>query len=130
MLPLPVPALPTGALHRLLQLVGFERHCCVCRHVSVSLSRPLQRCASTQTEHEQLTTKLFTYIYSAFAGYHAPLDLYPEFHRIAKDPTLHSVPDGRPVSVCVGKEWYRFPSSFLLPHKSVPMSTTQVLMRL
>uniref|UniRef100_A0A4W6D5I1 Mannosyltransferase n=1 Tax=Lates calcarifer TaxID=8187 RepID=A0A4W6D5I1_LATCA len=51
-----------------------------------------------------------------FRGYHAPLDLYPEFHRIAKDPTLHSVPEGRPVSVCVGKEWYRFPSSFLLPH--------------
>uniref|UniRef100_A0A3Q2QSV8 Mannosyltransferase n=1 Tax=Fundulus heteroclitus TaxID=8078 RepID=A0A3Q2QSV8_FUNHE len=51
-----------------------------------------------------------------FRGYHAPLDLYPEFHRIAKDPTLHSVPSGRPVSVCVGKEWYRFPSSFLLPH--------------
>lgn len=51
-----------------------------------------------------------------FKGYHAPLDLYPEFHRIAKDPTLHSVPEGRPVSVCVGKEWYRFPSSFLLPH--------------
>ncbi|XP_015238314.1 PREDICTED: alpha-1,2-mannosyltransferase ALG9 [Cyprinodon variegatus] len=51
-----------------------------------------------------------------FRGYHAPLDLYPEFHRIAKDPTLHSVPNGIPVSVCVGKEWYRFPSSFLLPH--------------
>uniref|UniRef100_A0A3P9HZX3 Mannosyltransferase n=1 Tax=Oryzias latipes TaxID=8090 RepID=A0A3P9HZX3_ORYLA len=51
-----------------------------------------------------------------FRGYHAPLDLYPEFHRIAKDPTLHLVPEGRPVSVCVGKEWYRFPSSFLLPH--------------
>lgn len=52
-------------------------------------------------------------------GYHAPLDLYPEFHRIIKDPTLNSVPEGRPVSVCVGKEWYRFPSSFLLPNKSV-----------
>ena len=53
------------------------------------------------------------------AGYHAPLDLYPEFHRIAKDPSLHSVPEGRLVSVCVGKEWYRYPSSFLLPNKSV-----------
>ncbi|XP_051903118.1 alpha-1,2-mannosyltransferase ALG9 isoform X1 [Hippocampus zosterae] len=51
-----------------------------------------------------------------FRGYHAPLDLYPEFLRIAKDTTLHTVPEGRPVSVCVGKEWYRFPSSFLLPH--------------
>ncbi|KAL7838557.1 hypothetical protein AOLI_G00269610 [Acnodon oligacanthus] len=51
-----------------------------------------------------------------FRGYHAPLDLYPEFHRIAKDPAIHTVPEGRPVSVCVGKEWYRFPSSFLLPN--------------
>uniref|UniRef100_A0A8C7NS90 Mannosyltransferase n=1 Tax=Oncorhynchus mykiss TaxID=8022 RepID=A0A8C7NS90_ONCMY len=51
-----------------------------------------------------------------FRGYHAPLDLYPEFHRISRDPSLHTVPKGRPVSVCVGKEWYRFPSSFLLPN--------------
>ncbi|XP_053342023.1 alpha-1,2-mannosyltransferase ALG9 isoform X1 [Clarias gariepinus] len=51
-----------------------------------------------------------------FRGYHAPLDLYPEFHRIAKDPAVHTVPEGRPVSVCVGKEWHRFPSSFLLPN--------------
>ncbi|XP_066515084.1 alpha-1,2-mannosyltransferase ALG9-like isoform X2 [Hoplias malabaricus] len=51
-----------------------------------------------------------------FRGYHAPLDLYPEFHRIAKDTAIHTVPDGRLVNVCVGKEWYRFPSSFLLPN--------------
>ncbi|KAL8173571.1 UNVERIFIED_CONTAM: mannosyltransferase, partial [Gekko kuhli] len=50
-----------------------------------------------------------------FRGYHGPLDLYPEFHRIATNPTIHTVPEGRPVHVCVGKEWYRFPSSFLLP---------------
>lgn len=50
-------------------------------------------------------------------GYHGPLDLYPEFYRIATDPTIHTVPEGRPVNVCVGKEWYRFPSSFLLPDK-------------
>ncbi|XP_078283044.1 alpha-1,2-mannosyltransferase ALG9 isoform X2 [Rhinoraja longicauda] len=50
-----------------------------------------------------------------FRGYHAPLDLYPEFHRIATDPTIHTVPEGRPINVCIGKEWYRFPSSFLLP---------------
>uniref|UniRef100_A0A671SDW6 Mannosyltransferase n=1 Tax=Sinocyclocheilus anshuiensis TaxID=1608454 RepID=A0A671SDW6_9TELE len=51
-----------------------------------------------------------------FRGYHAPLDLYPEFHRIAKDPAIHTVPEGRLVNVCAGKEWYRFPSSFLLPN--------------
>uniref|UniRef100_A0A7M4E8A7 Mannosyltransferase n=1 Tax=Crocodylus porosus TaxID=8502 RepID=A0A7M4E8A7_CROPO len=50
-----------------------------------------------------------------FKGYHGPLDLYPEFHRIATNPTIHTVPEGRPIHVCVGKEWYRFPSSFLLP---------------
>eukprot|EP00079_Xenopus_tropicalis_P037704 XP_017951475.1 PREDICTED: alpha-1,2-mannosyltransferase ALG9 isoform X3 [Xenopus tropicalis] len=50
-----------------------------------------------------------------FRGYHAPLDLYPEFHRIAGDPAVHMVPEGRTVNVCVGKEWYRFPSNFLLP---------------
>ncbi|XP_030076609.1 alpha-1,2-mannosyltransferase ALG9 isoform X2 [Microcaecilia unicolor] len=50
-----------------------------------------------------------------FKGYHGPLDLYPEFHHIAVDPSIHTVPEGRPVNVCVGKEWYRFPSSFLLP---------------
>uniref|UniRef100_A0A8C5MQ83 Mannosyltransferase n=1 Tax=Leptobrachium leishanense TaxID=445787 RepID=A0A8C5MQ83_9ANUR len=50
-----------------------------------------------------------------FRGYHGPLDLYPEFHRIAKDPSIHTVTKGRSVNVCVGKEWYRFPSNFLLP---------------
>ncbi|XP_075047014.1 alpha-1,2-mannosyltransferase ALG9 isoform X1 [Mixophyes fleayi] len=50
-----------------------------------------------------------------FRGYHAPLDLYPEFYRIAKDPSIHTVPESKTVNVCVGKEWYRFPSHFLLP---------------
>uniref|UniRef100_A0A8U8B2I6 Mannosyltransferase n=1 Tax=Geospiza parvula TaxID=87175 RepID=A0A8U8B2I6_GEOPR len=55
-----------------------------------------------------------------FKGYHGPLDLYPEFHRIATDPSIHTVPEGRPVHVCVGKEWHRFPSSFLLPDNISP----------
>ncbi|XP_070282171.1 alpha-1,2-mannosyltransferase ALG9 isoform X4 [Myotis yumanensis] len=60
-------------------------------------------------------TSLMEYLLQRFHGYHGPLDLYPEFYRIATDPTIHTVPEGRPVNVCVGKEWYRFPSSFLLP---------------
>ncbi|NXD42717.1 ALG9 mannosyltransferase, partial [Copsychus sechellarum] len=47
--------------------------------------------------------------------YHGPLDLYPEFHRIPPDPSIHTVPEGRPVNVPPRKEWHRFPSSFLLP---------------
>lgn len=86
---------------------------------SVALFRGV--CVRTHTGHFSpwFVHPLKTNTFSASVGYHAPLDLYPEFHRIAKDPTLHSVPEGRPVSVCVGKEWYRFPSSFLLPHKCV-----------
>nr|XP_036848642.1 alpha-1,2-mannosyltransferase ALG9 isoform X7 [Manis javanica] len=60
-------------------------------------------------------TSLMERLLQRFHGYHGPLDLYPEFHRIATDPAIHTVPEGRPVNVCVGKEWYRFPSSFLLP---------------
>lgn len=86
---------------------------------SVALFRGV--CVATHTGHfsRWFVHHPKTNMFSASVGYHAPLDLYPEFHRIAKDPTLHSVPEGRPVSVCVGKEWYRFPSSFLLPHKCV-----------
>ncbi|CAJ0954440.1 unnamed protein product [Ranitomeya imitator] len=53
-----------------------------------------------------------------FRGYHAPLDLYPEFYRIAKDPAIHTVPESKTVNVCVGKEWYRFPSNFFFFPKS------------
>ncbi|GAB0199705.1 alpha-1,2-mannosyltransferase ALG9 [Grus japonensis] len=60
-------------------------------------------------------TYLMERLLQKFHGYHGPLDLYPEFHRIATDPSIHTVPEGRPVNVCVGKEWHRFPSSFLLP---------------
>lgn len=43
MLPLPVPAIPTGALHRLLQLAGFNHCHCLHSAVTVSLCRSLQR---------------------------------------------------------------------------------------
>ena len=49
------------------------------------------------------------------AGYHAPLDIYVELNRISSDPKVHSLPPDKSVNVCVGKEWYRFPSNFFLP---------------
>jgi alpha-1,2-mannosyltransferase len=45
------------------------------------------------------------------ADYHAPLDVYsrlPALGRSQKEPQQ---------LVCVGKEWYRFPSSFFLADK-------------
>lgn len=104
---------PTGWLSAPL----WSSRCCHCP----ALSPSLEVCVRTRTGRfsRGFVRPSKTNIFSASVGYHAPLDLYPEFHRIAKDPGLHSVPEGRPVSVCVGKEWYRFPSSFLLPHKCV-----------
>lgn len=48
------------------------------------------------------------------AGYHAPLDLYAS---ISTQPILSRVRTLDEVNLCVGKEWYRVPSSFFLPDK-------------
>ncbi|XP_071493937.1 alpha-1,2-mannosyltransferase ALG9-like [Diadema antillarum] len=50
-----------------------------------------------------------------FYAYHAPLDLYPQLGAIAGSPEIHTLSSDKVVNVCVGKEWYRFPSSFFLP---------------
>ncbi|XP_077987356.1 alpha-1,2-mannosyltransferase ALG9-like isoform X2 [Glandiceps talaboti] len=51
-----------------------------------------------------------------FQGYHAPLDLYPELNRLSdSESTEHTLPPNANVNVCVGKEWYRYPSSYFLP---------------
>ena len=52
-----------------------------------------------------------------FTGYHTPLDVYPLLGGIADNKEIHTLPPDRPVNVCVGKEWYRFPNSFFLPDK-------------
>ncbi|XP_060606390.1 alpha-1,2-mannosyltransferase ALG9-like [Ruditapes philippinarum] len=54
-------------------------------------------------------------VIALYQGYHAPLDLFVELNKIASDPKIHNLPEDRPVNVCVGKEWYRYPSSFFLP---------------
>ena len=47
-------------------------------------------------------------------GYHAPLDLYVEFNHMSSN-LEHPFPGDRYINLCVGKEWYRYPSSFFLP---------------
>lgn len=49
-----------------------------------------------------------------YKGYHAPLDLYAS---ISTQPILSRVRTLDEVNLCVGKEWYRVPSSFFLPDK-------------
>ncbi|XP_059138882.1 alpha-1,2-mannosyltransferase ALG9-like [Physella acuta] len=57
----------------------------------------------------------FSRIVAVYQGYHAPLDIYVELHRVAADPKIHTLAPDKTVNVCVGKEWYRFPSSYFLP---------------
>uniref|UniRef100_UPI0035901F93 alpha-1,2-mannosyltransferase ALG9 isoform X1 n=1 Tax=Myxine glutinosa TaxID=7769 RepID=UPI0035901F93 len=47
-----------------------------------------------------------------FNGYHAPLDLYPEFQQLPDSGHM-----SRYTTLCIGKEWHRFPSSFFLPNR-------------
>ena len=46
-------------------------------------------------------------IYGLYSGYHAPLSVYT--------PLLDKETGGAGDTVCFGKDWYRFPSSFFLP---------------
>ncbi|CAL1289019.1 unnamed protein product [Larinioides sclopetarius] len=50
-----------------------------------------------------------------YKGYHAPIETFMELGKYSLDENLHPLPPEYPVNVCMGKEWYRFPSSFFLP---------------
>lgn len=52
-------------------------------------------------------------VFALFQGYHAPLEIYPSLLRVSED--LGETTRENSVRVCVGKEWYRYPSSFFLP---------------
>ncbi|XP_069676625.1 alpha-1,2-mannosyltransferase ALG9 isoform X1 [Periplaneta americana] len=51
-------------------------------------------------------------ILALYNGYHAPLDLFMELNNLTAERKL---PADQNINVCIGKEWYRFPSSFFLP---------------
>ncbi|XP_031548781.1 alpha-1,2-mannosyltransferase ALG9-like isoform X2 [Actinia tenebrosa] len=50
-----------------------------------------------------------------FYGYHAPLDLYLEINHMTENLDKYVNRNTSRINVCVGKEWYRYPSSFFLP---------------
>ena len=50
-----------------------------------------------------------------YIGYHAPLEIYGELLPLSENATLHTLSPDKSVNLCVGKEWYRYPSSFFLP---------------
>ncbi|OXA52135.1 alpha-1,2-mannosyltransferase ALG9 [Folsomia candida] len=52
-------------------------------------------------------------ILALYYGYRAPFDVYFAFNRDAS--TQRALATGKNYTVCYGKEWYRFPSSFFLP---------------
>ena len=54
------------------------------------------------------------YSLSGCLGYHAPMDLFIELNHMSSK-LEEPLPQGKQINLCVGKEWYRFPSSFFLP---------------
>ncbi|KJE92084.1 asparagine-linked glycosylation 9 protein [Capsaspora owczarzaki ATCC 30864] len=50
-----------------------------------------------------------------YKNYHAPLDVYGHLSQVLAD-NADAAPHS--IAVCVGKEWYRFPSHFFLPENS------------
>lgn len=52
-----------------------------------------------------------------YQGYHASMDVYVELQNIASNPRIHTLPQEKNVNICIGKEWYRFPSNFFLPNE-------------
>ena len=48
-------------------------------------------------------------------GYHAPLDVFGELQQRVQDHA-ELLSYSKPINVCIGKEWHRFPSNFFLPN--------------
>lgn len=51
---------------------------------------------------------------AVYKGYHAPMDTYMELSKMSAEGSLPSLSY---FNICVGKEWYRYPSSFFLPNQ-------------
>ncbi|XP_028401447.1 alpha-1,2-mannosyltransferase ALG9-like [Dendronephthya gigantea] len=52
-----------------------------------------------------------------FVGYHAPLDVYHQLNYLNEETHGQEFNKKSKINLCVGKEWYRFPSSFFLPER-------------
>lgn len=54
-------------------------------------------------------------ILTLFNNYHAPMDLMMEINRLPNDYNLkHDVT----YNLCIGKDWYRYPTSFFFPSRN------------
>ncbi|CAD5122594.1 DgyrCDS11006 [Dimorphilus gyrociliatus] len=53
--------------------------------------------------------------FALYKNYQAPLHVYGDLMKVAHNSSLHPLSSYVQVNLCVGKEWYRFPSSFFLP---------------
>lgn len=51
-------------------------------------------------------------IVSLYQNYHAPMDVFME---LSTSRDILEDPYAKKIDVCIGKEWYRYPSSFFLP---------------
>ena len=68
-------------------------------------------CALADSDNRNIKIFLFVWI----IGYHAPMDVFLELNRLSWE----SEGDSMQYNICMGKEWYRYPSSFFLPNKYI-----------
>ncbi|KAK7079141.1 mannosyltransferase [Halocaridina rubra] len=89
-----------------------------CQKLGSSLLQTKQQHYLNHTSWFALAIVIFTSVISVsrivgqYRAYHAPIEMFMELNRLAVEQNF---PPDRPMNVCVGKEWYRFPSSFFLP---------------
>ncbi|KAK3864709.1 hypothetical protein Pcinc_029623 [Petrolisthes cinctipes] len=51
-------------------------------------------------------------IVGQYRAFHAPIETFMELNRLASEGHY---PSDRPITLCLGREWHHFPSSFFLP---------------
>lgn len=90
-------------------------------HYSRSLTGFARCAASAVAQHIWLVLLVSTTLLSVsrtvalYRNFRAPMEVYMELGSLANAGSHGNQEDIAPPTLCVGKEWYRFPSSFFLP---------------
>jgi alpha-1,2-mannosyltransferase len=89
----------------------------------LQILRPIISTALSGISHVVVTLFILLSISRSFAlfkGYHGPLVLYGQLY----DKTSQ-LPEYNSYNICIGKEWYRFPSHFFVPSNKVQVHFIQ-----
>jgi alpha-1,2-mannosyltransferase len=113
----------------------FASRCYKQQQQQQQLIAPLQHAAMVQVRFPQAAVVTFaasvcvvfvvlsgSRIYGTVHNYGAPMQVYSHLHETLSQQKHAHVDSTKHVRVCVGKEWYRFASSFFLPSSHFELS--------